>query len=614
MKIKIGIYFTIGFFLCFSFIKAQTTILLQENFTNYDGTSATVPAGWNFSYNGNYTSTTYSGTSGPNSYKFGVNNATIITPSFANAESVLFWLKGASVDTASYLTIYETYDSITWTIVSTIKPLSASGTSYKFPVNNASIHLKFFYFKSAGNLAFDDFLVIDHIVYPSSGDIKIYFNNPVDTSVSSGVNAIYLNQSMDDTLVAYINRANYSIDVAVYNYVQSAAIANIATAINNAYNRGVKIRWIYDVSASNTGLTLLNANINKLASPALATYGLMHNKFMIVDMQSPNPYHAMVWTGSTNWNASQFNSDVNNTIIIQDKNLGYAFTMEFNEMWGDTGLVPNASLSKFGPYKTDNTYYHSFNIGGKIVEVYFSPSDKTNSRLLSSIASADNDLYFGIFAFTLNANADSIKNKIQNGVYVAGIMDQFSQIYPPYTTLQPVMGNNLKLYTSGSSLYHNKFLIADACDISSDPLVFTGSHNWSSSAETKNDENTLIIHDATIANIYYQSFYKDFLGFGDTLVLCATVSVNEIFSVDDFIMFPNPSSGKFNLKISQFENLRMSRIEIYNVFGENIFNSNHFQIDTFSNFQIDLGSHPSGIYFLLVKTEKDIFSKKIILR
>ncbi|MCU0613306.1 MAG: hypothetical protein MUE60_16160, partial [Candidatus Eisenbacteria bacterium] len=36
--------------------------------------------------------------------------------------------------------------------------------------------------------------------------------------------------------------------------------------------------------------------------------------------------------------------------------------------------------------------------------------------------------------------------------------------------------------------------------------VITGSHNWSSSAETTNDENTLIIHSPVIANLYLQEF------------------------------------------------------------------------------------------------------------
>ena len=58
--------------------------------------------------------------------------------------------------------------------------------------------------------------------------------------------------------------------------------------------------------------------------------------------------------------------------------------------------------------------------------------------------------------------------------------------------------------------FHHKYAIADANSISSDPTILTGSHNWSSNAENNSDENTIIIHDATIANIYLQEFTQRF--------------------------------------------------------------------------------------------------------
>lgn len=52
------------FFVLLSFqISAQITIL-SENFTNYLGTSASVPSGWFFSTNANYTTAVNAGTSG----------------------------------------------------------------------------------------------------------------------------------------------------------------------------------------------------------------------------------------------------------------------------------------------------------------------------------------------------------------------------------------------------------------------------------------------------------------------------------------------------------------------------------------------------------------------
>jgi len=118
--------------------------------------------------------------------------------------------------------------------------------------------------------------------------IKYYFNHPVDNSLSTTINAMYLSNCVADTLVAYINRAKYSIDIAQYDYNQGNS-ANIATAINNAYSRGVQVRWIYDGSSPNTALSLLNSSIHTLGSPTSNGYGIMHNKFVTIDANSSDP-------------------------------------------------------------------------------------------------------------------------------------------------------------------------------------------------------------------------------------------------------------------------------------------------------------------------------------
>ena len=53
---------------------------------------------------------------------------------------------------------------------------------------------------------------------------------------------------------------------------------------------------------------------------------------------------------------------------------------------------------------------------------------------------------------------------------------------------------------------HHKYAIVDHASPANDPVVITGSHNWSSSAENVNDENTVIVHDARVANLYHQEF------------------------------------------------------------------------------------------------------------
>src|SRR4051812_44715173 len=76
---------------------AQTSILC-EDFNDYDTTTAGANYhGWTLTYFSQfsfYTSTQSSGPSGPNSYKFGVDSATMISPDITGAASIQFWMKG----------------------------------------------------------------------------------------------------------------------------------------------------------------------------------------------------------------------------------------------------------------------------------------------------------------------------------------------------------------------------------------------------------------------------------------------------------------------------------------------------------------------------------------
>jgi phosphatidylserine/phosphatidylglycerophosphate/cardiolipin synthase-like enzyme len=393
-----------------------------------------------------------------------------------------------------------------------------------------------------------------------SGKIKIYFNHPVNTSVSSGTDAVFLNQTLDDTLVAYVNRAKYTLDIAVYDYIQSADIADIAAAVNNAFLRGVTVRWIYNSSSSNSGLSSLNNNIHTLASPTGGSYGIMHNKFMVIDANSANSSDAIVWTGSCNWTSQQFYHDVNNTIILQDQLLAQAYTAEFNQMWGGTGVTPNNANSKFGPDKTD-VVNHSFTIDGKQVELYFSPYSVTNSQIINAVKNADKEIYFGIYTFTYTEIADSIISKIQQqSVHTLGIMDNFSVTYTPYAVLSPVMQTNLQIFNVSNYLYHNKLIIVDANHPLLDPLVITGSHNWSTAANTKNDENSIFIHDSTIANIYYQSFLQNFIDLNPAADLHDMA--NEMIEMN---LYPNPAGEMLTVA---FENNVAETVFCFDALGK----------------------------------------------
>lgn len=346
----------------------------------------------------------------------------------------------------------------------------------------------------------------------SSGKMKAFFNTEVDHRVSRGIDAIYLNQAIDDTLISYINRAEESIDFTIYNY-NNSNISDITKALNEAHQRGVKLRIISCGTANNFGFESLMPEVPYVKSPdSESREGIMHNKFVVFDAESKDSNKPVVWTGSTNFTDGQINTDPNNVIVIQDQSLALAFKMEFEEMWGSETEIPSPENARFGMFKKDDTP-HEFIIGGKRVECYFSPSDGTNQKLLETIATADNDLSIATMLLTRSDLAYSLRDAKKRGVAVNVVTnaegDNTDLVNEILTSSLGVGHFVYNEFVKG--IMHHKYAIIDNSAPDSDPLLITGSHNWSASANDRNDENTLIIHDDTIANIYYQQFVKLFL-------------------------------------------------------------------------------------------------------
>lgn len=345
----------------------------------------------------------------------------------------------------------------------------------------------------------------------STGDIKVYFNTPCDNSYSSGVNAITLPLAIDDTLISYINRAKYSIDLTMYNF-NNQGMSNVSAALIAAANRGVTVRVIGCGTTANLGIDELGGTaVHLLIAPdSPPRTGIMHNKFILFDTESANTNEPLVWTGSTNLTDGQINLDANNVIIIQDQSLARGYKIEFEEMWGSTGVNPDAVRARFGFNKKNNTP-HEYKINGKRVESYFSPTDGVNAKIVQTINGTSNDLSIATMLITRTEMADAIAARKNAGAAVNVLTNAESSTAAVNTTLTTALGTHLTYDNVTAGTMHHKYMVVDQDAPASDPLVFTGSHNWSAAADNDNDENTLIVHDATIANIYYQNFVQRFV-------------------------------------------------------------------------------------------------------
>jgi phosphatidylserine/phosphatidylglycerophosphate/cardiolipin synthase-like enzyme len=343
----------------------------------------------------------------------------------------------------------------------------------------------------------------------SSGKVNIYFNFAVDTTAAIPGNTAKGNVSFPEKLINRINNANHSIDLALYSF---DGLHDVANAIVLAKNRGVKVRVVYDNRTTQNGmLTLINAGIPVFKRYPSSLNGIMHNKFFIFDARDTISNNDWIWTGS--WNVTTLETGwKNNVVEINDKAVAVAYLAEFEEMWGGSGDAPNQANAKFGSNKSDNTP-HFFNVGGKDIRLYFSPSDGTTSKILNEIQQADKSIYFAILAFTRADLAQGIYNRHIAGVAdLKGIIDQVNTTGSQFNYLDSFVD----LFSNVSPTLHHKYAVIDASYPANSPVVITGSHNWSNAAENDNDENTLFIYDAEIANQYVQEFKKRYNEVGGT--------------------------------------------------------------------------------------------------
>jgi len=410
----------------------------------------------------------------------------------------------------------------------------------------------------------------------SSGDIHVYFNGNVDGSVATDEVAQSLGADLNDTVAAWILSAQHTLDVAAYNLNDQTLIG----AFNDAAANGVEIRWIYEGQNANTGLGALDGSIP--THPRTDGEGSgMHNKFIIGDAEYTES--AFVLTGSTNLTTGNLVEDLNNVIVFEDQSLARAYTMEFHEMWGSEGPTPDAGNAKFGADKTWNTPV-DFLIGGSPVELYFSPSDGTTNAIRQEIEAADSEFEFALLALTRDDLGEAIA-ELGASFFVnpIGAIEQVNTTGSEYDNLQSA-GVQVYAHNVSPDLHH-KYAIVDHASPGFDPVVITGSHNWSSSAENVNDENTVIVHDARIANLYHQEFRGMLIDLG-------VISSVETEQDSPLTAYPNPAGDVLFVRWNG--DAVGGTITVRDMNGRAI----HTVVNTEMGGEISVAGWPSGVYLL----------------
>ncbi len=446
---------------------------------------------------------------------------------------------------------------------------------------------------------------------PQTGTINVYFNFPVDTTVAIPGNAASGSVNFAQKLIERINAATYSIDLALYSF---SDLPDVANAIIAAKNRGVKVRVVYENrTTQNSMQALIDAGIPVIKRTS-GLNGIMHNKFFIFDARDTVAVNDWLWTGS--WNVTLTESSwENNVVEINDPTITQAYKIEFEEMWGSNGDTPNPANAKFGFQKSDNTP-HIFNIGGREVKVYFSPSDGVMNKIVNTINTANKDIYFALYAFTRSDIATAMNNRFNAGVTdIRGLIDQVNTTGSQYSYLSSFA----EMFGNQGATMHHKYGLVDATQTYSNPTVITGSANWSNAASNDNDENIIIIDDIFIANKYMQEFKKRYNEDGGTNTFIVPTIINnddQLFEIKEFNLYqnyPNPFNPVTTIKfdVAKAQNVKLV---VYDLLGREVkVLFDQFVLPGLVAVDFRAEELSSGIYIYRLIGENVNFSKKMML-
>ena len=91
----------------------------------------------------------------------------------------------------------------------------------------------------------------------------------------------------------------------------------------------------------------------------------------------------------------------------------------------------------------------------------------------------------------------------------------------------------------------------------------------------------------------------------------ARTGVSENANQITITIYPNPTTGIFQLAMGNGQLTSAATLSIYNVVGEKIYVKDSKQLN--ASVTIDLSDQPNGIYFMQLKTEQNTITKKIII-
>lgn len=354
----------------------------------------------------------------------------------------------------------------------------------------------------------------------------------------------WLSRGLLEALIAFIGRAKagYSIHGAVYEFqygiTNEYQYDDILLALKDAKSRGADVNILFDDVEgydskgkpegpwSENRAAIKNAKIKGLCT-GRANAKLMHNKFFVLSKGRKN---IAVWTGSTNLTENGIFGHSNLGHIVEDESVADEFMNYWERLKADPAI---------------DTAYRNANMEASPVPdkletgttVIFSPRNTSLDSLdwYAQLAGKAGKALFMTFAFGMHEKFKEVYRQKDHVLRMALMEKAFAsprvkdrdekdiqQIRNLPNTIVAI-GNRIKTNAFDRWLaeidriipklhvywIHTKYMLIDP--LSDNPVVISGSANFSKASTDTNDENMLVIKgNKRIADIYFGEYMRLF--------------------------------------------------------------------------------------------------------
>ena len=336
----------------------------------------------------------------------------------------------------------------------------------------------------------------------------------------------WLSRGLEEGLLGFIAQARgpgFGLRGSLYEFQYEPVLQ----ALKQASDDGADVKLIYDCVPNSKGEpvdrnhdAVDHVHMRDLMIERTNGIPISHNKYLVL-LEDGEP--TAVWTGSTNITTSGIFGHLNLGHVVRDPTVAASYLAHWEALSHDPPAdsikdVNDEQLPSFDEKPPPGiTTLFSPHHGLKVLKWYAKLMDEASSSVFLTAAFGVSQILHAVFEEpkdylryllleTEDGSIETISRDPDNRVAAGAFIGEGG-----FRQWQKEMLATIGL-TEHVHFIHTKFMLIDP--LGEDPIVITGSANFSPNSTSSNDENMLVIRgDQAVADVYVGEFMRSFVAF-----------------------------------------------------------------------------------------------------